>query len=347
MKKEKDMKKIAMIAVVCVIAAVTAFSFVACNPDELNLSNEVVATQPDITPTATLDASMSAIEMLEVGMENYYGANFAVARTTGALVTDVLSMKLTQFVKSVTLRDGAADEDNKLFYQNLSGTAPSGLLGSAIVIKIWEETDYEKTGNTEDIYFRGADTDKLNIDKHEENGVITDAWLEWQDGVVSFMPTEQYNDLTTYVKEKASDPTKMWMYDINENTILSDKTVAPTYNEEGGYYEFSVSGNVDANSPNYSVEEYEKQMLYMLQSQGQNPSKFYFTEITLDVQIWPNGFLRQVEVTESYMMVLMGFVNSEVTLESTKAFFFEEDSLPEDEAFDLDQIGSVKATYSA
>ena len=136
---------------------------------------------------------------------------------------------------------------------------------------------------------------------------------------------QTYNDLTTYVNDKASDPTKIWMYNLKENTILADKTVAPVLNDDG-LWEFTISGNVDKTSENYSVAEYEEQMMYMLNSQGQEPTDFYFTDITLKVTMWPNGFFQKVEVSESYVMVLAGIINSEVTLNSTKGFFFEETS---------------------
>lgn len=343
------MKRIAMIAVTAIIAVVMAVSFVACGGANVNLTSAVANAAPEITPTTEINGDMSAIEMLEAGVENYYGADFAIARTTGSLATEVMKMKLTQFVKSVTIREGASDGDNKLFYQNQSGTIKDGgLLGNAINIKIWEETDYVKSGNNVNMYFRAANSDSLTAEKETDAaGTITDSWFTWASGTEDFQATVSYNSLQSYSDERAADPTKIWMYDINANTILADKTVAPAYDEEGGYYTFTVSGNVDKNSEGYSVADYEEQMLYMLASQDQNPSQFYFTEITLEVQMWPNGFFRSVKITESYFMQIMGFVDSVVTLVSTKAFFFEEDMLPSvttDEAFDVTQIGTVQAT---
>ena len=352
------MKRIAMIAIAAALAVVMAFSFVACGGGAINLSSTVANGAPDLKPTKEINANMSAIEMLTAAVDNYYGADFALARTTGSLTTEVMSMKLTQFVKSITIRDGASDADNKLYYQNQSGTVKDGgLLGNAINIRIWEETDYVKSGDSVNMYFRSANSDALTAQKlTDAEGVITDTWFEWNGGAADFTATKSYNSLDTYIEERASDPTKIWMYDINENTILSDKTVAPKSTTEKlsdgseiEYYTFSVSGNVDKNSPGYSVEEYEEQMLYMLNSQGQNPSEFYFTEITLEVQVWPNGFFRQVKVTESYYMGLMNdMVSSVVTLTSTKSFFFDENDLPgtnvDRGAFDPAQIGTVQAT---
>lgn len=324
------MKKFAMIATVVVIAAVTVFAFAGCNPAETNFGVDYAQSQPNVTPTAQLDSSMSAIEMLRVGMKNYYGADFATAITGGTLVTTVLNMPLTQFVKSITVRDGASDKDgddvfegdNNLFYRNLSGTIGGGL-GRLISIKIWEETDYTKSGSSEKLYFRNVNADNVDVKTTDnDDGVITDAWFEFAEGK-SFEAVQTYNDLTTYVNDKASDPTQIWMYDLKENTILADKTVAPVLNDDG-LWEFTISGNVDKTSENYSVAEYEEQMMYMLNSQGQEPTDFYFTDITLKVTMWPNGFFQKVEVSESYVMVLAGIINSEVTLNSTKGFFFEE-----------------------
>ena len=348
------MKRVAIIAVAAALAVVMAFSLAACGGSTVNLTATVPVAAPDIDPTTPINADMSAIEMLTAAVNNYYDADFAIARTTGKLATEVVGMTLTQFVKSVTVRDGASDADNKLFYQNQSGTIQDGgLLGNVIEIKIWEETDYVKTGDTVAMYFRDAVTDALKAEKSvNAEGVITDSYFEWNNGK-QFNTTKTYNSLETYITERASDPTRIWMYDINANTIIASETVEPelvTDKETGAqYYTLSVSGNVDKNDPNYSVEEYEEQMMYMLKSQNQNPSDFYFTQIKLDVEVWPNGFLRQVKVTESYYMELMdGLVHSVVTLESTKAFFFDEKDLPGKQvdrgAFDPAQIGTVQAT---
>lgn len=346
-----------MIAIAAALAVVMAFSFVACSVD-LNLNATVSEVYPEnITPTVEINGDMSATEMLAAAIENYYGADFAIARTTGSLTTKVLNgtITLTQFVKSVTIRDGASDADNKLFYQNLSGTAGGTL---PIEIKIYEETDYVKSGDSVNMYFRSANTDSLELkSKKNAEGQIDDAWFEWKGGEADFTDVLTYTDLDTYVEQRASDPTRIWMYDIDENTVIPDKTVEPELvtdpdNPSLKYYTFSVSGNVNKeDTEHYSVAKYEEQMLYMLASQNQNPSKFYFTEIRLDVQVWPNGHLRKVDVTESYFMELMGFVNSDVTLKSTKAFFFDPDKIPPTNidrgAFDPAQIGSVQASVKA
>ena len=240
-----------------------------------------------------------------------------------------------------------------------------------IDIKIWEETDYVKSGDSVNMYFRSANSKSLTAQKYNDtDGTITDTWFEWNNGTADFTDVLTYNtwfewnngtadftdvltynSLDEYANERYADPTRIWMYVIDANTILNDKTVAPKLETDpdtgAQYYTLSVSGNVDKTSDNYSVAEYEEQMMYMLKSQGQNPSEFYFTEIKLDVQVWPNGFLRQVVVTESYYMELMGFVDSVVTLTSTKAFFFDENDLPAADvdhgAFVVSQIGQVQA----
>lgn len=346
-----------MIAIAAALAVVMAFSFVACSVD-LNLNATVSEVYPEnITPTVAINGDMSATEMLAAAIENYYGADFAIARTTGSLTTKVMNgaITLTQFVKSVTIRDGASDADNKLFYQNLSGTAGGSL---PIEIKIYEETDYVKSGDSVNMYFRSANTKSLELkSKKNAQGQIDDAWFEWKGGEADFTDVLTYTDLDTYVNDRASDPTRIWMYDINENTIIPDKTVEPQLvtdpdNPSLKYYTFSVSGNVNKeDTEHYSVAEYEEQMLYMLASQNQNPSEFYFTEITLDVQVWPNGHLRKVDVTESYYMKLMSVVESDVTLKSTKAFFFDPNAKPDATvdhgAFDTAQIGSVQASAKA
>ena len=352
------MKKFAMIAIAAALAVVMAFSFVACNV-EVNLNATVSEKDPENIPvTVEINGDMSATEMLAAAIENYYGTDFAIARTTGSLTTEVAggAITLTQFVKSVTIRDGASDADNKLFYQNLSGTAGGSL---PIEIKIYEETDYVKSGDSVNMYFRSANTDSLELKSRKNaQGHIDDAWFEWKGGEADFTATKSYNSLDTYIEERASDPTRIWMYDINENTIIPDKTVEPKLvtdpdNPSLKYYTFSVSGNVNKeDTEHYSVAEYEEQMLYMLASQNQNPKEFRFTEITLNVQVWPSGHLRKVDVVESYFMsIARGLVSTEVTLKSAKAFFFDPNAKPDATvdhgAFDTAQIGSVQASAKA
>ena len=120
------MKRFAMIAIAAALAVVMAFSFVACGGSSMNLRSEVANVAPKLDPTVEINGDMSAIEMLNAAVKNYYGADFAIARTSGSLTTEVMGMTLTQFVKSVTIRDGASDADNKLFYQNQSGTVKDG-----------------------------------------------------------------------------------------------------------------------------------------------------------------------------------------------------------------------------
>ena len=60
--------------------------------------------RPVIAPSVQLSSDMSAIEMLEAGIANYYSANYIASNSEGALNTQVLGMNFTQFVRQLQRR---------------------------------------------------------------------------------------------------------------------------------------------------------------------------------------------------------------------------------------------------
>lgn len=96
--------------------------------------------RPAIAPSVQISSDMSAIEMLEAGIANYYSANYVASKSEGAINTKIIGMDFVQFVKSQTVRQGSLSGDYRQFSTNISGSIGPSL----IEIMIWEESAIEK-----------------------------------------------------------------------------------------------------------------------------------------------------------------------------------------------------------
>ena len=298
------MKKIIIAIVSVLVITAACMSFVGCKPTEVNISGikGFGEQKPTETPVAAFSGDMSAIEMLEVGVKNCYIAS----NSEGALNTQVMGLNFTQFVKSQTIRQGSSNGDYKQFSNNISGSVGSSL----VKVMIWEETAITKSGNNINVNFRNANKDNLKVrkldgDKYElffsKNG---------------FNAVENFTDISKYQSEKAANPTLIWMYDINENTYDKEKTVEPKKNDDGTYT-FKIVAD-----PKASTVEYTKQMMYMLNSTGTKAEDFEFRKIELEITMWDNGFIKSLNLTESYFMKVSGIIDTEITLNSFRQFSY-------------------------
>ena len=123
------MKKIIIAIVSVLVITAACMSFVGCKPTKVNIDGikGFGEQKPTETPVAAFSGDMSAIEMLEVGVKNYYGASYIASNSEGALNTQVMGLNFTQFVKSQTIRQGSSNGDYKQFSNNISGSVGSSL----------------------------------------------------------------------------------------------------------------------------------------------------------------------------------------------------------------------------
>lgn len=300
------MKKFITAIIAIMVVSLTCVSFAACGGEvDTSLPEGFGAVQPDQTPSVAINADMSAIEMLMAAEQNYYDANFVASTSSGSISTKILNaFEVVQFVKSDKIRNGSINGDYTQFSNNLSGTVGYDL------IKIWEETYIEKTADSTSISFRSVD--KGNITVNQDT-----ATLSIKEGK-DYNATEKFDDMAAYSDAKAANPSKIWMYDVNENTYLADQSTAPVYNPETKTYSFTIVAD-----PNTSTTEYQKQMMYMLKEQsGMNPKNFRFETIKLEVEIWENGFIKSLKLTESYYMAIGGIISTTITLNSNAAYTY-------------------------
>ena len=178
---------------------------------------------------------------------------------------------------------------------------------------IWEETAITKSGNNINVNFRNADKDNLKVRKLDGNK------YELFFSKNGFNAVENFTDISKYQSEKAANPTLIWMYDVNENTYDKEKTVEPKKNNDGTYT-FKIVAD-----PKASTVEYTKQMMYMLNSTGTKAEDFEFRKIELEITMWDNGFIKSLNLTESYFMKVSGIIDTEITLNSFRQFSYYDD----------------------
>ncbi len=266
--------------------------------------------RPSIAPTVQITSDMSAIEMLEVGVKNYYGASYIASNSEGSFSTTVMGLNFYQFVKSLTVRQGSSNGDYKQFSNNISGSVGSSL----VEIMIWEETAIEKNEGSMQINFRKANPEYLIANK-----TSNDYELVFEDGK-GFDAIQSFSDMNDYqLTASIVDPTKIWMYDINESTYLSDWSTMPVNNGDGTYT-FKIVAD-----PQASTVDYTKQMMYMLNSTVANAEDFEFRKIELEITMWDNGFIKDLNITESFFMSISGLIQTEITQNSFRKFSYYDD----------------------
>lgn len=282
------MKKFITAIIAIMLVAVLGVSFIACDGGDVDLNapegfGEQMPTQE---AKVKITSDMTATQMIMAAAENYYNADFVASTGAGKIDTEVLSMKFTQFVNSDKIRKGSVTGGKYTqFSNNLSGS-----IGVADLVKIWEETYIIKDANGEDIRYRSVDKNDLSVDKKNTTVNIKDG--------KTFKATEKFDNFADYQDAKAANPSLIWMYEINEDTVIADKCTKPVYDETTKTWSFKVVAN-----PDTSTTEYQKQMMFMLKEQsGFDPSEFAFQTIELNVVMWENGYIKSLDLTESYFM---------------------------------------------
>ena len=323
--KEKNMKKFTAIIAIMLVVAFATVIFVGCGDDKVPENaesrprySEGFGDTSGLTATTPISSDMSAIEMLTAGVENYYNAGYMASLSEGSIDTKVGAFTIVQFVQSMTIRDGSASGDYRQFSDNQSGTNKSES-SLPIDIFIWEETSYSRTGDAETIKFHNGDKSDMGAGKDEKTGSYT---MFFKDGK-TFNATETKNSIEEYKKAYSADPTKIWMYDLTGSTIIEDQCTPPVQNADGDWT-FTVVGD-----PDLSTKEYQEQMMYMLNGQipGDMLNSFAFTTIKLNVTMSPNGFIKKVDIQESYDMGLkIGIlkITVRIGLNSTRYFSYKE-----------------------
>ena len=261
------------------------------------------AKDPGLTPVAAVDKNMSAGEMLEAAVTNYYAADYAAnIMIVGGVNTKIGPIAVSQGVQSFKVKYGASDPtDDPLVNPNSTNTKYYAYSKSSGIATMYEE--YYTEG--EEVYYRkGKDT------KNYKDVAITDAAGNPQKAsflvATSYENTIEYEDLKEFYAstdpEKpgtSTDFTKLWSYKVNNNTILnySDKVKA-----EKDYYTFTIKLDLVK-----ATADYLDVMKYQLASNmGMNVEKLEFKKLELECAVYKSGYFKYIIVHEAYAMNLSG-----------------------------------------
>ena len=327
--EEKTMKKVLIsIVVIVMMVTVALCAFAGCTPDlppltvddfeiiEMNIGKEM----PTVEGATPLDSSMSSYEMLQTAVANYYNADYAISQLLGSVVTSIGPIKVTQMVDAAKIRSGKGDANGnnangaKYFADSISYSQFASLYEKIVITP-----DTIKYRNADTKYIRRQDT----VEVKSWNGIDTN-----------------FEDVADFTAKKSNNPTVLWMYDLQEDFIQEKSD--PKYDEATKTYRFAIIFD-----PVKSTTEYVKTMKQQLEvNAGMTVEGLEFKQLRLRVVLWENGMIRNMYITESYQMKLMGVIDSVITLNSDVQYSFD----PNEAGYDIDtniaSIDSDDKTYT-
>ena len=226
-----------------------------------------------------IDANMSAGEMCLIAVQNYYDAEYvACVCKEGGVITSIPGLgNVTQGVQSMNVRIGVGDAVNS---DNADGTKYFATSKSFGVANMCEE--YYSTGDN--VTYRKASGVKTT----EKNGVMLAAASGW-------VGVDEYDDIAEFINDTATNFTKIWAYDVSEETILNydDEVV-----EKDGCYLFTIKLD-----KSLATKEYAKVMQHQLgDNMGMTVGKLEFTTLELEFSVYANGYIKYIYVHEAYDM---------------------------------------------
>lgn len=296
------MKKILMSLLVVILILACSVALFACGPKEevkeIDLS-EIGKKAPEASVVGdkveAISASMTGEQMMIAAVNNFYKANYTGVYQVGNVTTKMLSGVLTvkQAVEGLRIKDG----DNMFMYNN-SYTA--------------EGPSFVNVRVMENYYVNGADGSiKLLSSGDAKNVDIVDGKL-----TAKAWPIDQkFANKDEYLKSNPNDPTRLFMYIINEDTISS--TTDPV--DKGDYYEFDVVCDAPA-----AFKDYVPVMKYMLdQSVSGAQIKEDGMALSFKVQIWKQGLFKEYSVKETYFMSIIKIINGSIDLISDVRFTYD------------------------
>lgn len=263
------------------------------------------ATMPTWDNMASINKDMSAFQMLQVGMENFYNADYAVIEYNGGVQVTIAGMPVNQVVQSTKIRQGKGDAAGNnangaiYFADNKSHSAFAKLYEKYIITS---NTFERKTG-------KSISYSKPN--KKGENGRLG----KWS--VKGWNAPDTYETLQDLADKNHNNPTILWMYNL-QNDFIIDK-IDPIYDSETKTYRFVLKFD-----PENSTDAYIDVMKAQLEGNaGMKVEGLKFLQLILEVVMWENGTIRSINVNEAYKMKLAGIIDSNVNLKATQLFSYD------------------------
>lgn len=288
---------------------------------EMNIGKEMPDT-PD--GAVALTADMSAFEMLEAAVNNYYLADYAISQLVGSVDTYISALKVTQVVDAAKIRSGKGDATGN----NANGaTYFADSISYSLFAKLYEKIVINSDNS---IKYRNSDCDYVS----RTDTLKIKEWYDIQ---------SDFDGIPDFVEKKANNPTILWMYDLQSEFVEDSST--PIYDEETKTYRFALIFE-----PVKSTEEYVKTMWQQLEANaGMGVKAVDFKQLGFQVVLWENGMIRSMRITESYNMSLdlkVTTLDSLVTLISNVQYSFAPNEKGYDIATNVASIDSNDKIYT-
>lgn len=327
MKKKIFVSSILVILILSVCLAM----FAGCNSGYVI----VKATDFDIPDTkfgesklensTPVTADMSAYDMLNVAMENFYNAEYAVVNYQGGVRMKILgTIKVDQEVQSLKIRDGKGDITGKnvnkatYFADNKSYSNMANL---------YEKMVFGSDGSIQWRNASGTKWEKANPKKNKPEKWTVEKWNAIDS---DFTSIANEGEEKSFLAKNNNNPTIIWMYDLSKENIL--ETFEPKYDETTKTYRFSLKFK-----PVESTVEYVKTMKSQLENNGGiKVGDLQFKQLVINVVLWEDGTFRTLYVDETYSMTMtpvkgINLKNTIVRLTATQSFSYD----PNEEGYDI------------
>ena len=323
------MKKVLIsIVIVALMLTVALSAFAGCTPklEELTVDDfEIIEMNigkdmPAAEGATALKSDMTAFEMLETAVANYYNADYAISQLLGSVATYIGPIKVTQMVDAAKIRSGKGDANGNnangasYFADSISYSQFASLYEKIVITR-----DTIKYRNADTKYARRQDT----VEVKEWNGIDTN-----------------FDDIADFTAKKSNNPTVLWMYNLQNDYVKEASD--PIYDAETKTYRFAIIFD-----PVKSTTEYVKTMKQQLEvNAGMKVEGLEFLQLRLRVVLWENGMIRNMYITESYKMKLMGLIDSAITLNSDVQYSFNPNEAGYDIAENIASIDSDAKIYT-
>lgn len=275
-------RKLKFVFSIAIIVVVSFTILVGCgkqedfnNVDKFKVHEVSVGVKkPNLTPKTPINKDLSPIEMLSAGIDNYYAAGFTTKISDENVNTKLGGITTNQYISSVIYRLGVADQNATYLVDNRTGST---------FVKMWEESIFRGTNQ---IDFRVALKDNVKYSKNKNEFSVK----KWDS-------KETYNSLETYVEQKAADPTKIWDCDTSAENVIDQSNV--WYDVATGTYRFAILFD-----PQKGIGNFGNVIKYKIESSGNSLSDYNFETLKFEVVMWPNGFIRSVNIIQVYKMTM-------------------------------------------
>lgn len=278
---------VAVILVIAIAAFGTLYGLGMLTPAEAvdasaAYTKTIGANKPTVAGATAVTSSMTAYEMMEAAVSNYYAADYAAnICQVGGVNTKVGPVSVAQAVLSAKVRQGKST-DSKAKYFCYSK--------SAGIANMWEE--YYTVGDGKVVY-RSSKSPKKAKDENGRTRVVSGAWNA----------QKNYDNFAAFKEATSTDFTKIWSYDVNPKSVTKESAQSkPVYDKAVGCYYFTIS--LDINNAE-AFADYIEVMKYQLSgNMGMDVTSLVFSKLDLEFSVWDNGQIRYLYIHEAYAMNL-------------------------------------------